>query len=230
TGGRPRPRHRALDGHQRKRRGADARLRQPGDPGPGCPGARARPPSSSGQPRGQSADRAGHASLRGEGRAARLSAPGQARGLDRTHLATLLHGPARNSPVSGTALVLLAGTGVVAIADWVAVVASTRRLEYVAKPAVMIGLIAVALALRPPGPPAPVPSSPAGGPPPPPVRAPPPCGCGSRARSRATGWPPPRPPARAGPRPGSRCTTATHSAPLPRGSGTRYPRGSPGCR
>jgi len=54
--------------------------------------------------------------------------------------------------VSGTALVLLAGTGVVAIADWVAVVASTRRLEYVAKPAVMIGLIAVALALRPTSP------------------------------------------------------------------------------
>ena len=54
--------------------------------------------------------------------------------------------------MSGTALVLLAGTGVVAIADWVAVVASTRRLEYVAKPAVMIGLIAVALALRPTSP------------------------------------------------------------------------------
>lgn len=54
--------------------------------------------------------------------------------------------------MSGTALVLLAGTGMVAIADWVAVVGSTRRLEYVAKPAVMIGLITVALALRPTSP------------------------------------------------------------------------------
>jgi len=54
--------------------------------------------------------------------------------------------------VSGTALALLAGTGVIAFVDWVAVLASNRRLEYAAKPAVMIGLIAVALALRPTSP------------------------------------------------------------------------------
>ncbi|HYS97720.1 MAG TPA: lysoplasmalogenase [Candidatus Dormibacteraeota bacterium] len=51
--------------------------------------------------------------------------------------------------MSGTALALLAGTGVIAFVDWLAVLASNRRLEYAAKPAVMIGLIAVALALRP---------------------------------------------------------------------------------
>jgi uncharacterized membrane protein YhhN len=38
---------------------------------------------------------------------------------------------------------------VVAVADWVAVVRSMRSLEYVSKPAVMIGLIAVALELKP---------------------------------------------------------------------------------
>ncbi len=54
--------------------------------------------------------------------------------------------------MSGTALALLAGTGVIALVDWAAVLASNRRLEYAAKPAVMIGLIAVALALRPTSP------------------------------------------------------------------------------
>jgi len=47
---------------------------------------------------------------------------------------------------------LLGATAVVAVVDWVAVVASARRLEYAAKPAVMIGLIAVALTLRPASP------------------------------------------------------------------------------
>ena len=49
-------------------------------------------------------------------------------------------------------MALLGATAVVAVVDWVAVVASARRLEYAAKPAVMIGLIAVALTLRPASP------------------------------------------------------------------------------
>ena len=44
---------------------------------------------------------------------------------------------------------LFAVTAAVAVADWVAVVRSIRGLEYVAKPAVMVGLIAVALVLQP---------------------------------------------------------------------------------
>ncbi len=40
-------------------------------------------------------------------------------------------------------------TAVVAAADWVAVARSNRRLEYAAKPAVMVGLVAVALAVKP---------------------------------------------------------------------------------
>ena len=51
--------------------------------------------------------------------------------------------------MTGVALVLLAATGVVAVADWAAVLKSARRVEYAAKPAVMIGLIAVALAVHP---------------------------------------------------------------------------------
>ena len=47
------------------------------------------------------------------------------------------------------ALGLLVAAGVAAVTDWVAVAATLRRLEYVAKPAVMVGLIAVALTLRP---------------------------------------------------------------------------------
>lgn len=43
----------------------------------------------------------------------------------------------------------LAITAVFAAADWFAVGTSRRGLEYVAKPAVMIGLIAVAILLRP---------------------------------------------------------------------------------
>lgn len=42
-----------------------------------------------------------------------------------------------------------AATIVVAVVDWLAVVMSRRRLEYAAKPAVMVGLIAVAFLLRP---------------------------------------------------------------------------------
>jgi uncharacterized membrane protein YhhN len=47
------------------------------------------------------------------------------------------------------ALGLLAVTAVVAVVDWVAVVTTRRQVEYVAKPAVMAGLIAVALAVQP---------------------------------------------------------------------------------
>ena len=47
------------------------------------------------------------------------------------------------------AAVLLAGTAVAALADWFAVWRMLRRLEYVAKPAVMVGLVGVALALQP---------------------------------------------------------------------------------
>jgi uncharacterized membrane protein YhhN len=43
----------------------------------------------------------------------------------------------------------LALTAAVAVIDWFAVVHSNTRLEYAAKPLVMIGLIAVALALNP---------------------------------------------------------------------------------
>lgn len=48
---------------------------------------------------------------------------------------------------------LLVATIIIAIADWVGVARSMRRLEYAAKPAVMIGLMAVALtvAVRPAG-------------------------------------------------------------------------------
>ncbi len=45
--------------------------------------------------------------------------------------------------------VLLGVTGGIALADWFAVIRSIPRLEYVAKPAAMVGLIGVALALRP---------------------------------------------------------------------------------
>jgi uncharacterized membrane protein YhhN len=51
--------------------------------------------------------------------------------------------------VTAPAWAFLAITAVVAVADWVAVVRSMRSLEYVSKPAVMIGLIAVALELKP---------------------------------------------------------------------------------
>jgi len=43
----------------------------------------------------------------------------------------------------------LVATGLVAVADWFAVATSRRSLEYAAKPAVMVGLIAVAAALHP---------------------------------------------------------------------------------
>jgi len=44
---------------------------------------------------------------------------------------------------------LLAATGLVAAADWFAVATSRRTLEYFAKPAVMLGLVAVAATLEP---------------------------------------------------------------------------------
>jgi len=45
--------------------------------------------------------------------------------------------------------VLLAATALVAVADWFAVATSRRRLEYLAKPVVMVGLVAVAATLEP---------------------------------------------------------------------------------
>jgi uncharacterized membrane protein YhhN len=51
--------------------------------------------------------------------------------------------------VTASAAVLLLATAVAAVADWVAVQRSTLVLEYAAKPLVMVGLIAVALAVRP---------------------------------------------------------------------------------
>jgi len=50
------------------------------------------------------------------------------------------------NPVAWT---LLAATGLVAVADWAAVARTLRRLEYAAKPAVMAGLISVAVAMHP---------------------------------------------------------------------------------
>ena len=51
--------------------------------------------------------------------------------------------------MTGWAWIALAVTAAFALADWVAVAASRRGLEYVAKPAVMVGLIAVAILLHP---------------------------------------------------------------------------------
>jgi uncharacterized membrane protein YhhN len=51
--------------------------------------------------------------------------------------------------VTTVAAVLLAAAGAAAVADWVAVGRSIRTLEYAAKPAVMVGLIAFAVTLRP---------------------------------------------------------------------------------
>ncbi len=51
--------------------------------------------------------------------------------------------------MTGLAWIALAVTSAFALADWVAVAASRRGLEYVAKPAVMVGLIAVAILLHP---------------------------------------------------------------------------------
>ncbi|MFI5283366.1 MAG: lysoplasmalogenase [Candidatus Dormibacterales bacterium] len=44
---------------------------------------------------------------------------------------------------------ILVLTAIVAIADWTAVARSHRKLEYAAKPTVMLGLIALAVVLRP---------------------------------------------------------------------------------
>jgi uncharacterized membrane protein YhhN len=51
--------------------------------------------------------------------------------------------------LSAVAVALLAVTAAAAVTDWAAVLTSARRLEYAAKPAVMAGLIAVAIAIRP---------------------------------------------------------------------------------
>lgn len=51
--------------------------------------------------------------------------------------------------MTGFALIALAMTAAVAVLDWVAVGASIRLLELVAKPAVMIGLIVAAALLNP---------------------------------------------------------------------------------
>ncbi len=51
--------------------------------------------------------------------------------------------------MNAVAGLVLAVTAAVAVVDWIAVVHSSTRLEYVAKPLVMAGLIAVALVLDP---------------------------------------------------------------------------------
>jgi uncharacterized membrane protein YhhN len=51
--------------------------------------------------------------------------------------------------VSPSAWATFAITALVAAADWAAVARSLKRLEYVAKPAVMVGLVGVALLLNP---------------------------------------------------------------------------------
>jgi uncharacterized membrane protein YhhN len=51
--------------------------------------------------------------------------------------------------VSVTTAALLAVTGVAAVACWFSVIRSLSALEYATKPAVMLGLIAVAVALHP---------------------------------------------------------------------------------
>jgi len=51
--------------------------------------------------------------------------------------------------MTGLAWIALAVTSAFALADWLAVAASRRRLEYAAKPAVMLGLIGVAIVLHP---------------------------------------------------------------------------------
>ena len=50
--------------------------------------------------------------------------------------------------MNAAAAILLVATGAAAVADWIAVGTSNLLLEYAAKPAVMVGLIAVALTLR----------------------------------------------------------------------------------
>jgi uncharacterized membrane protein YhhN len=51
--------------------------------------------------------------------------------------------------VTPTAALLVSFTAVVAVVDWAAVAREVRRAEYVAKPAVMVLLVAVALAVDP---------------------------------------------------------------------------------
>jgi uncharacterized membrane protein YhhN len=51
--------------------------------------------------------------------------------------------------MTGASATLLGAVLLAAVTDWIAVATSRRRLEYVAKPAVMVALIALAVALRP---------------------------------------------------------------------------------
>lgn len=51
--------------------------------------------------------------------------------------------------MTGLAWALLAAAGLIAVVDWVSVARSVRWLEYATKPAFMLGLIALALALHP---------------------------------------------------------------------------------
>ena len=51
--------------------------------------------------------------------------------------------------MTDTAWALLAITAVIAVVDWLAVARSSTRIEYVAKPLTMVGLIGVALAIDP---------------------------------------------------------------------------------
>ncbi len=51
--------------------------------------------------------------------------------------------------MNALAWALLAITAAIAVVDWIAVVHSSTRVEYVAKPLVMVGLILVALVLTP---------------------------------------------------------------------------------
>jgi uncharacterized membrane protein YhhN len=51
--------------------------------------------------------------------------------------------------MTGASATLLVAAILAAVTDWIAVATSRRRLEYVAKPAVMVALIALAVALRP---------------------------------------------------------------------------------
>jgi len=51
--------------------------------------------------------------------------------------------------MTGASAILIVAALLAAVTDWIAAATSRRRLEYVAKPAVMVALIALAVALRP---------------------------------------------------------------------------------
>jgi uncharacterized membrane protein YhhN len=58
-------------------------------------------------------------------------------------------GPSAGVFVTAASATLLSAALVAAVTDWFAVATSCRRLEYAAKPAVLLALIALAVALRP---------------------------------------------------------------------------------